>query len=128
MLNTKKFSRYSSLLLLVILSLLIYSCSESEEMIQKKLKVICEDDLKAIIEGLPEEKLLEKPYYKITSYKKYEKGKYSRKAEVEYYFFKNLGVKVFRQYRYHTSVGMWERYTNKYVFIHDTTKTTMDKK
>lgn len=125
MVSRKYGARYFSLLLFVIFSL--FSCSENEKMIQKKLDTICEDDLKAIIEGIPGEKLLEKPYYKITSYKKYDKGKFSRKAEVEYYFFKDIGVKVFRQYRYHKSVGMWERYTNKYVFIHDTTKTTMDK-
>ncbi|MBN1577384.1 MAG: hypothetical protein JW913_12570 [Chitinispirillaceae bacterium] len=97
-------------------------CSgENEEMIRKKLDVICTDDLAAIIDSIAVENLIERPYYKIVFYKQYSEGKYSRKATVEFFFLKKVGVKVVRKYRYHALIGMWDRYSNEYVFLHDTT-------
>ena len=104
------------------------SCGgENEEMVRKKLEVICADDLAAIIDSIAVENLLERPYYKVIFYKQYSEGKYSRKAVVDFYFLKKVGVKVVRKYRYHASRGMWERYVNEYVFMHDTT-TALPKK
>lgn len=103
-------------------------CSgESEETVRKKLEVICADDRAAIIDGIAVENLIERPYYTIVFYKQYSEGKYSRKAVVDFYFLKKVGVKVVRKYRYHASKGMWERYSNEYVFLHDTT-TAVQKK
>ena len=93
---------------------------ESEEMVRKKLDVICAGDLAAITDSIAADALLEKPYYKLVFYKRYSEGKYSRKAVAEFYFLKKVAVKVVRKYRYLQTVRMWDRYSNEYVFVHDT--------
>lgn len=109
-------------LLMPVLFCLFSLCTgESEETVRKKLEVICQDDLAAIIDSIAPGDLLDKPYYKLISYKQYTEGKYIRKAVAEFYFLKNVSVKVVRKYRYHGSVRMWDRYSNEYVFMHDTT-------
>ena len=96
-------------------------CSgESEKVVRKKLEVICSSDLAALTDSIAAENLLEKPYYKLVFYKRYTEGKYSRKAIAEYYFLKKVAVKVVRKYRYLETVRMWDRYSNEYVFVHDT--------
>jgi hypothetical protein len=121
--SVKKGIYGTALLLLFYIGIcLISMCSgESEERIRKKLEVICTDDLTAIIDSVDVDNLIEKPYYKVVSYTSYTEGKYTKKAVVEFYFLKKVHVKVVRKYRYHLSVGMWDRYSNEYVFIHDTT-------
>ena len=102
-------------------SIMLSGCAgESETMVRKKLDVICAGDLAALTDSIAVENLLEKPYYKLVSYKQYTEGKYSRKAVVEYYFLKKVAVKVVRKYRYLQTVRMWDRYSNEYVFVHDT--------
>ncbi|MBN1758637.1 MAG: hypothetical protein JW863_09985 [Chitinispirillaceae bacterium] len=112
------------ILLLVVLSgsTGIYTgcAGESEEMVRKKLDVICTSDLAAIIDSIAAVDLLEKPYYKLVFYKRYTEGKYSRKAIAEFYFLNKVAVKVVRKYRYLQTVRMWDRYSNEYVFVHDT--------
>ncbi len=110
---------------IVVYGVFTFCSNESEEMVRKKLEVICRDDLQAIIEDISKENLIENPYYNIVFYKQYTEGMYSRKAIVDFYFFNKVGVKVVRKYRYHASKGMWERYFNKYVFMHDTTEITI---
>lgn len=108
----------------IVACCLLPGCSgESEEMVRKKFEVICADDLAAILDSIAVENLIEQPYYRVVFYKQYSEGAYSRKAVVDFYFLKRVGVKVVRKYRYHASKGMWERYSNKYVFLHDTTAT-----
>ena len=103
-------------------------CSgENEETIRKKLNVICRGDLAAIIDSVTPGELIEKPYYKIVFYKQYPEGKYSNKAVVEFYFLKKVAVKVIRKYRYPVSVRMWDRYSNEYVFTHDTSAADSEK-
>ncbi|MBN1309729.1 MAG: hypothetical protein JXA18_17545 [Chitinispirillaceae bacterium] len=115
--------RSSGLLFFAVAAACLFTgCSgESEKMVRKKLDVICADDLAAIIDSIAVEDLIERPYYTIVSYKQYTEGNYSRKAAVDFYFLKKVSVKVVRKYRYHASIGMWDRYYNKYVFLHDTT-------
>ena len=111
----------------VILFLFIGCSGDSEERIRKKLDVICKDDLAAITDSIAAKDLLEKPYYKLVFYKKYDEGKYSRKAIAEFFFLKHVAVKVVRKYRYHASIQMWDRYSNEYVFLHDTSSTASEK-
>ena len=114
--------------LLPVLTFLPLLCAgEKEETVRKKLDVICKDDLAAIIDSIATGDLLEKPYYKLSFYKRYTEGKYSRKAVAEFYFLINVKVKVVRKYRYHGSVKMWDRYSNEYVFLHDITSDTSKK-
>jgi hypothetical protein len=94
---------------------------ESEESVRRKLEVICADDLAAIIDSIAAEDLIEKPYYEVVFYQHYNEGSYSRKAVVDYYFLEKVRVKVVRKYRYHATIRMWDRYSNEYVFFHDTT-------
>lgn len=111
-----------------VIACFFISCSgDSEETIRKKLNVICQDDLTAITDSIAAKDLLDTPYFKLAFYKKYKEGKYSRKAIAEFYFLKKVAVKVVRKYRYHASIQMWDRYSNEYVFLHDTSSTTADK-
>lgn len=109
----------------VVALVALSACSgENEELSRKKLDVICSDDLSAIIDSIAVENLIEKPYYKLVFYKNYDEGKYSKKAIAEFYFLKKVSVKVVRKYRYLRSVRMWDRYSNEYVFMHDSTTAT----
>jgi hypothetical protein len=126
--NLKFLKRVAVCLVFVLTALLSSSCQkESDEFVNKKLDSILEGDLKAITEGLPDSSLLDKPYYKITICKSYEKGLYAKKAVAEFYFFKKLGVKIERKYRYSRSKRMWERYFNEYRYSPDSTSSAMVK-
>ena len=124
-----KFSKRLAVCFVVALTcLLLSSCQkENDEFVNKKLDSILESDLKAITEGLPDSSLIDKPYYKITLYKSYESGLYTKKAVAEFYFFKKLGVKIERKYRYSRSKRMWERYFNEYRYLPDSTSSAMVK-
>ena len=107
--------------------LMVGCAGEGEERVRKKLDVICAGDLAAIIDSIAVENLIEKPYYKIVFYKRYTEGKYTRKAVADFYFLKKVAVKVVRKYRYLETVRMWDRYSNEYVFVHDTANGTAKK-
>ncbi len=95
----------------------INSCvSESDEFIKKKLLIILEDDLKSAVKNISKEGLLDSTYYNIVESKYFKKGSYSHKAVVDFYFFKNVSVKMVRKYRYHVDYNKWERYFNEYKF------------
>ena len=109
------------LLFIALFTGMYTGCSgESEKMVRKKLDVICKSDLAALTDSIAVENLLEKPRYELVFYKRYSEGKYSRKAIAEFYFLKKVAVKVVRKYRYLETVRMWDRYSNEYVFMHDT--------
>lgn len=119
--NSRILKSIALILMIISLGFLLVSCTiESEEIIKKKLELIIPDDMKGITEGIPEEALLDKSYYKITSYKFYKKGLYSAKAEVDFYFLKKVELKIVRKFRYHRSKKMWERYFNEYRYISET--------
>ena len=102
-------------LLFCLLGLALISCSgESDELARKKLEAILKDDLKAIIEGIPDSALMENPRYEIVFYKQYDGWDYSKKAVVDFYFLKNIEKKIVRKYRYQTGKRMWDRYFNEY--------------
>ncbi len=108
-------NKFLLLLCLPGLVLMQISCGgESDELARKKLEVILEDDLKAIIDGIPDSALMEKPRYEIVFYKQYDAWDYSKKAVVDFYFLKNIEKKIVRKYRYHTGKRMWDRYFNEY--------------
>jgi hypothetical protein len=114
----------AAVLICSVLSILVlnFSCSfESNELVRQKLNLILPDDMKGIVEGIPSNALLEKPHYEISSYKKFKKGMYSVKAEVNFYFLNKVDVKIVRKFRYHRSKKMWERYFNEYRYTSDTT-------
>jgi hypothetical protein len=104
------------LAILLIIPLQISCIGEKEGIARQKLELILPDDMKAIVEGVQADALMEKPHYTITSYKTYKKGIYSAKAEVDFYFLKKVGVKIVRKFRYHRSKKMWERYFNEYKY------------
>ena len=103
----------------LIIFVLIGGCSfESDRMVQKKLLIILEDDLNAIIEDIPAENILDSAYYEIDSLIDYkmESFKYSKKAVVDFYFLKGVKTKIVRKYRYERVSRKWDRYYNEYTF------------
>jgi hypothetical protein len=116
-----QWGRYAGYLC-ALCGIFIYGCGESDAIIRKKLNVICVSDLKAITDSLPKTGLLEKPFYSIVSYKAYKEGMYSRMAIVDFYFIKNVKVKIVRKFRYYSGVQLWDRYFNAYTFFDDTAR------
>jgi hypothetical protein len=99
-----------------IIACLLHNCtSDSNELIRNIFEqVIVKDDLEEIIKDTPEKDLMDSPYYSIISYEENKKGKYTVKAEVDYFFFKSVKVKIRRKYRFYKAYKKWERYTNEY--------------
>lgn len=91
--------------------------SEKEEIIRQKLDVVLKDDLEAIVEGVSRKGLIEKPYFEVIEYEAYEEGMYTRRAVADFYFLKTVKRKIRRKYRYHSQMGMWDRYFNNYLPI-----------
>ena len=117
-----------SLIHTLLVALVFISCSgESDEKAREKLEVILNDDLKAIIEGVDSKSLIDEPYYEMVRYQKYDEGNYSKRAVVDFYFLKDVNVKIIRKYRYHRVHRMWDRYFNEYSFLSDTSDTNRNK-
>lgn len=101
----------------IILLTAIYGCiGESDELIKKKLHVILKDDLKSIINDLPEKSVADSAYYTIELYKNFKELKYKKKAVVNFFILKGVEVKIVRKYRYYKDYRKWERYFNEYRF------------
>lgn len=97
------------------LLLLAYcSCAESDAVIRQKLGIILEDDLRAILEGVESEGLIDTPYFDLLEYRKYDEGVFIRMAVADFYFLSTINMKITRKYRYHKRMGMWDRYYNKW--------------
>ncbi len=90
--------------------------SEPDSRIRRKLDIILEDDMNAIIEDMADTNLLDSTYYDMYLYQEYDEGKYSRKVEVDFYFLKKVNAKIVRKYRYHREYKKWDRYYNEYQF------------
>jgi hypothetical protein len=106
--------------LLMLCSILLISCDESDAVIRGKLDVILADDLVAIVDSVAAAALIDKPYYDLVSYKEYDEGAYSRMAVADFFFLKpfaGLEKKIRRKYRYHRRFGMWDRYHNMYYTV-----------
>ncbi|MBN1604373.1 MAG: hypothetical protein JW915_22380 [Chitinispirillaceae bacterium] len=106
--------------LFLVFFIVVMQCSkEDKEVVRKKLDVILADDMKAILEDVPDNGLLENPCYDLVFYKEYGSGNYSHKAVVNFYFLKISNAKIIRKYRYYRKKGIWERYFNEYSFSPD---------
>lgn len=103
--------------LILFTTLFLNSCiGEPDSRIKKKLEIILKDDMNAIIEGIDDTNLLDSTYYDMHLYQEYKEGKYTRKAEVDFYFLKHVNTKIVRKYRYHRDYKKWDRYYNEYQF------------
>ncbi len=102
-----------------VLMILMFCSNESNKVIRKKLDVILADDMKAILEDVPENGILENPCYDLVFYKEYGTGNYSHKAVAHFYFLKIPNAKIVRKYRYYRRTGIWDRYFNEYSFSPD---------
>ena len=91
---------------------------ESDDRIKDNLLIILKDDLNSIISDIPEDNIKDSVFFEIVFYKdfKSESIKYSKKASVDFYFFKKIKLKIVRKYRYHRQSHKWERYYNEYKF------------
>jgi len=109
-----------SIVRIFVVVLAVAAClCESDRTVKKKLEVILEDDLEAIVEGVAPGGVLDTPYYEIVSYKTYPEGKFTARAEVDFYFLKDVPKKIFRAYRYYRITGQWDRYRNEYRAIRE---------
>ncbi len=112
--------RRNGWIIFLICGFFLYGCGEKESFIRQKLDTICASDLDTIVADLPKEKLRDSVYYTIISYKSYKEGIYSKMAIVDFYFLKDIPMKVTRKYRYYAAMRLWDRYYNVYTHFDDT--------
>jgi len=106
--------------IIALCGIFLCGCGEKDAIIRQKLDIILAGDIKAIVADIPKINLLQSPYDSLVSYKTYTQGMYSKMAVVDFYFLKNVKVKIVRKYRYLSSVRLWDRYYNAYIFFGDT--------
>ena len=92
---------------------------EPESVRLTKLDSICKDDLSSLVDELPDSSICDSVYYSIVELNKFANGTFIRRAVVDYFYLKNVAVKLTRNYRYHRHLQRWERYSNTYVFLSD---------
>jgi predicted exporter len=108
--------RAAGLLLVVVTCLGIVACNKlpPEAELKKELEKMLPVDLDSITSGVPADALMEKPYYRITALTSKKEAKCMAKAEVEFYFLKNVNVVILRKFCYHESQKKWVRFFNEY--------------
>ena len=108
--------RAAGLLLVVVTCLGCVVCNKlpPEAQLKKELEKMLPVDLDSITSGVPAEALMEKPYYRITALTLKKEAKCMAKAEVEFYFLKNVNVVILRKFCYHESQKKWVRFFNEY--------------
>jgi predicted exporter len=108
--------RAAGLLLVVMAWLGILACNKMspEAELKKELEMMLPVDLDSITSGVPAEALMEKPFYRITALTSKKEAKCMAKAEVEFYFLKNVNVVILRKFCYHESQKKWVRFFNEY--------------
>lgn len=106
-------------LMLALLGILFLACSEPPERIHRKLETVLQADLKYTVGEVMKKSgktyLLDQPYYVIKELRFFEGDtarKYSAYAEVDFYYFKDIGMYQKRKYRYDT-YRYWDRYYKK---------------
>jgi hypothetical protein len=97
--------------------------SEPDSAVRQKLEKTLVVDLSDAAAGIAEQGRADTARYVVENYQTGYPGRYSAKAEVNFFVFKSSPMKIFRKYRYHTSLGLWECYLNELRFVHDTTNT-----
>ncbi len=86
----------------------------SEAELEKELEEMLPIDLDSITSGIPADALMEKPYYRITALTTKKEAKCMAKAEVEFYFLKNVNLIILRKFCYQESQKKWVRFFNEY--------------
>jgi hypothetical protein len=105
---------------IALLILLAAGCShESDEAIQGKLRTVLQSDLDTLVSSLPKASVADTVRFEIREYKKFGKGTFTRRAAVDFYFLRNVNVKVARKYGYQAWDRQWEMFDSKSVFIHE---------
>lgn len=107
----------------VAAALLCAGCGagEPDSVVRKKLDIIVAADFKTIVGELPKESVRDSASSRITEYVAHEKGIYSVRAVVDFYYLRGVHIKRTVKYRYVKSVRKWERYDNEYRFYSDST-------
>ena len=103
-----------------ILIVILVACGEKQEVIEKKLDYVLQDDLKwivaEVVKGSGKKHLLEEPYYVLDDLRYFEGDTarvFSAYAKVRFYYFKDIGIIQERKYRYNTQKQFWDRYYKK---------------
>jgi len=104
--------------------LTLLGCSEPAFRIHEKLETIAQGDLKFIVGEVMQSSgkahLLDTPYYVIRDLRFYS-GDSARViagyAEIDYFYYRDVGLKQKRKYRYDARSRNWDRYFKKLEFI-----------
>lgn len=106
-------------LALVVAGTLLLGCAEPPERIHRKLEILLQNDLRFIVGEIQKETgkayLLDEPYFVVRNIQFFEGDTartYSAYAEVDFFYFKDIGIYQKRKYRYDT-YRYWDRYYKK---------------
>jgi len=104
-------------LIVFFVALLTWGCSEPAFRLHEKLESRLQEDLKVmvaeVVKGSGKEHLLEKPYYVVVDLRFFEGDTakiYAGYAEVDFFYYKDIGLKQKRKYRYDARRLYWDRY------------------
>ena len=108
-----------------LLACLLSACSEPAFRVHEKLDSQLQEDLKVmvaeVIKGSGKDHLLAEPYFEIKDLRFFTGDtakKYSGYAEVDFYYYRDIGLYQKRKYRYDVRKYYWDRYYKKMMFIH----------
>lgn len=100
-------------------TILLSACAEPPERIHRKLELLLQNDLRFIVGEIQKETgktyLLDEPHFIVRDFRFFEGDTartYSAYAEVDFYYFKGIGIYQKRKYRYDT-YRYWDRYYKK---------------
>lgn len=115
--------------IILLFAMLFASCSEPAFRLHEKLEARLQDDLKVmvaeVVKGSGKVHLLDSPYYVIKDLRFFEGDTariYAAYAEVDFVYYKDIGLIQKRKYRYDANRHYWDRYFKKMVYSDSSVK------
>jgi len=103
-------------LLIAFIILLLSSCGMglNENAVKNMLNNLLLSDMEVIVDGIDADALLDEPHFEIVRFDSFDEGVFRHLAEVNFYFLKDMNVRIVRRYRYNRRHLRWERFHNVY--------------
>jgi hypothetical protein len=99
----------------------LWGCSsESSQQARARLPATLDSALINEKRALPAYGVADSAYYMIVEYKTFDKGRYSARAYVDFYFLRKARVKLATKYRHNRQTETWERFDEEWRIMHDT--------
>jgi hypothetical protein len=101
---------------------LAWGCGADDRVARRSLEAVAKAELTSFVNELPPANQPTAPYFEIVAFEPGKKGRFSVKAVVDYYYLKNVTVKLTRKYRFVRWGQRWEPYNEEWRFFQDSSK------